>query len=120
MVMISNSRVIDPAPSRSQIYLRRILHPSTCALNYSSQDDRGLWQAVTTVNGDISTRAVAGCVRRQVEVSSFELMGLTLTATTMVRNGSSDGSIVTYPMGILSFHMSLVSLGTKSEISVAM
>lgn len=48
-------------------------------------------------------------------------MRFSLTTRTLLSYSNHiEGKSVAYPIGILSFQMSLVSLGTKSEISVAM
>ncbi len=52
---------IGSAP-KSRIHLHGAICARTFALNYYFQNDRPLWQTVSTVDSDISTCAVAGCI----------------------------------------------------------
>ena len=80
-----------------------------------------LHNRVSAVNNDVTTSRIAGNVRSQVQERSFELMRFTLTSTHPCQSREKQtGDRSIYPIGILSLHIFFVSIGTKSEISVAM
>ena len=79
---------------------------------------RSSWKHVASIADEISACGVARRIRGEVEEGSLELVYLSLPSK-HVSARANEKQHGTYPIGILSRHMFFVSIGMKSEISVA-